>query len=65
MSGSRVARLAVLAGLAVLALDLVIDRGPSLIFLIGFVAVCVAAALAVHPRDFFVVGVLPPSSCWA
>ena len=42
MAGSRVTRLAVLAGLVVLLL------------------VCVGAALAVHPRDFFHVGVLPP-----
>lgn len=27
---------------------------------LAFVAICAAAALGVHPRDFFVVGVLPP-----
>ena len=27
---------------------------------VGFVLVCAAAALAVRPREFFVVGVLPP-----
>jgi hypothetical protein len=32
------------------------------IFDLTFVAVCVAAALLVRPRDFFVVGVLPPLS---
>ena len=60
MPGSRVTRLSVLAGLLVLALDLVIDGRLTLVFDIGFVLVCVGAALAVHPRDFFRVGVLPP-----
>jgi hypothetical protein len=60
MAGSRVMRLAVLAGVLVLALDLGIFDRPTLVFDIGFVLVCVGAALAVHPRDFFVVGVLPP-----
>ena len=60
MAGSRVTRLAVLAGLVVLALDLAISRQLTCIFDIGFVLVCVGAALAVHPRDFFHVGVLPP-----
>jgi hypothetical protein len=32
------------------------------VFDLTFVAVCVAAALLVRPRDFFVVGVLPPLS---
>jgi hypothetical protein len=60
ISGSRVLRLAALAGLLVLALDLAIHRHPSLVFDVGFVLVCVGAALAVRPDDFFAVGVLPP-----
>ena len=60
MSGSRVTRLAVLAALVVLALDLAISQRLTFVFDIGFVLVCVGAALAVHPRDFFHVGVLPP-----
>jgi hypothetical protein len=60
MAGSRVMRLAVLTGLLVLALDLAIFGRPTLVFDIGFVLVCVGAALAVHPRDFFSIGVLPP-----
>lgn len=60
MSGSRVTRLAVLAGVLVLALDLLVFRHPTVVFGLGFVVICVAAALAVRPRDFFVVGVLPP-----
>jgi hypothetical protein len=60
MTGSRVTRLAVVAALVVLALDLVINRRLTPLFDVGFVIVCVGAALAVHPRDFFHVGVLPP-----
>ena len=46
--------------LLVLALDLAIIGRLTLLFDIGFVLLCVGAALAVHPRDFFHVGVLPP-----
>ncbi len=60
MAGSRVTRLAVVAALVVLAANLAISRQLTFIFDIGFVLVCVGAALAVHPRDFFSVGVLPP-----
>jgi hypothetical protein len=60
MTGSRVTRLAVVAALVVLALDLAINRRLTPLFDVGFVIVCVGAALAVHPRDFFHVGVLPP-----
>jgi hypothetical protein len=34
--------------------------GIGLFFDLSFVVVCVAAALAVRPQDFFTVGVLPP-----
>jgi hypothetical protein len=60
MAGSRVTRLAVLGGLLVLALDLAVFGRLNLLFDLGFVLVCVGAALGVHPRDFFRVGVLPP-----
>ena len=60
MAGSRVMRLAVMVGLLVLALDLAINSRLTLLFDIGFVLLCLAAALAVRPRDFFHVGVLPP-----
>ena len=55
--------LAVSGGAAVLlvaALDLLVFHDVTLLTDIAFVLVCVAAALAVHPRDFFVVGVCPP-----
>ncbi len=60
MAGSRVTRLAVLGGLVVLALDLALLGRLNVLFDIGFVLVCLGAALAVHPRDFFRIGVLPP-----
>jgi len=60
MAGSRVTRLAIWGGLLVLALDLAINERLTLVFDLGFVLLCVGAALAVRPRDFFQVGVLPP-----
>jgi mannose/fructose/N-acetylgalactosamine-specific phosphotransferase system component IIC len=46
--------------LAVIALDLLVFGRLGLPFDVVFVLACAAAALAVRPRDFFVVGVLPP-----
>jgi len=60
MAGSRVMRLAVLVCLLALSVDLAVNGALTLVFDIAFVLVCLAAALAVHPRDFFRVGVLPP-----
>ena len=60
LTGSRVIRLSVLAGLLVLAVDLLLGPELSLLFDLGFVVLCVTAALAVRPADFFVVAVLPP-----
>lgn len=60
MSGSRVTRLAVTLGVLLLVLDLGIDRRLTLVFDVGFVLLCGGVALAVRPRDFFRVGVLPP-----
>ena len=39
---------------------LAVGDGISLFFDLMFVVVCVAAALAVRPRDFFLIGVFPP-----
>jgi hypothetical protein len=44
----------------VVLLDLRVFDSLTLLFDIAFVVVCTAAALAVRPRDFFLVGVLPP-----
>ena len=60
MAGSRVVRLAVLLGLTTLGLDLLVGSDLGLVFDLGFVAVCLGAALAVRPGDFFTVGVMPP-----
>jgi len=46
--------------LPVIALDLLVFGRLGLPFDVVFVLACAAAALAVRPRDFFVVGVLPP-----
>lgn len=54
---------AVAAGVLVLLvvlLDLAVSSDVTWFFDIAFVLVCVAAALAVRPRDFFVIGVFPP-----
>ncbi len=48
--------------LAVALVDTVAFDRLTVLFDITFVVVCVGAALAVRPRDFFVVGVLPPLS---
>jgi hypothetical protein len=62
--GRRPGRLVVaasaLAVLALVLLDLLVFDRLNLAFDIAFVLVCISAALAVRPRDFFVVGVLPP-----
>ncbi len=52
--------LSALAGLALLGLDILVTGRLSLLFDLGFVVTCIAVALAVRPRDFFTVGVLPP-----
>jgi hypothetical protein len=60
LAGSRVTRLAIWGCVPVVALDLAINDRLTLLFDLGFVVLCVGAALAVRPRDFFQVGVLPP-----
>ena len=46
--------------LLVVVLDLLVFSGVTVLFDVAFVLVCVAAALAVRPQDFFVIGVFPP-----
>lgn len=58
--GRLVAAAAALAMLLVALLDLGVFGHLTVFFDLCFVAACVAAALTVRPRDFFVVGVLPP-----
>lgn len=52
--------LAVAVLLTVVVLDLLLSADLGALFDLAFVALSVAAALAVRPRDFFTVGVLPP-----
>lgn len=57
--GRLVVGAATLALVAVVLVSLLFGR-IGLFFDLAFVTVCVAAALAVRPQDFFTVGVLPP-----
>ena len=59
-SGRELAALGVALALPAAALDLVLGGRIGLLFDLAFVVLCLALALAVHPRDFFTVGVLPP-----
>ncbi len=62
--GREPGRQVVALGLALALTAVVIDQGlfgkVGLFFDLCFVLICVATALAVRPRDFFTVGVLPP-----
>lgn len=58
--GSGVVVVTVVVALAAVLLDLALLGRVSVIFDLVFVLLCVTGALLVHPRDFFVVGVLPP-----
>lgn len=60
LSGDRTIRLSLLACLLIVGGDLLAGEGLGLAFDVGLVLVCVGAALAVRPRDFFTAGVLPP-----
>lgn len=62
--GEEPGRQVVLLGIALVltgvALDIVVFGHVGWLFDIVFVLSCVTVALAVRPRDFFTVGVLPP-----
>lgn len=62
--GREPGRQVVALGLALALTGVVVDRlvagRVGLLFDTCFVLLCVAMALAVRPRDFFTVGVLPP-----
>ncbi|MBM7516197.1 DUF6542 domain-containing protein [Nocardioides nitrophenolicus] len=58
--GREVVSLALALLLTATVLDLAFSEGLGLFFDLAFVTLCVGAALAVRPRDFFLVGVLPP-----
>jgi hypothetical protein len=58
--GRRVVALGIALALTTAALDLTLTGRISLVFDLVFVALSLGLALVVHPRDFFIVGVLPP-----
>ena len=58
--GREVASLVIALLLSATVLDLMLSTGLGLFFDLAFVTLCVGAALAVRPPDFFLVGVLPP-----
>jgi hypothetical protein len=62
--GRKPAPLVVLASAALMLLVVLVDllafNALTAMSDVAFVLVCAAAALAVRPREFFVVGVLPP-----
>lgn len=58
--GRQVVTLGALTAAAAAWLDVGLSGRLMLFFDVTFVVVCLAAALAVRPRDFFLVGVLPP-----
>ncbi len=58
--GRLVVHAAAAAALLVVLARLVLADELTWVFDVAFVLLCVSAALAVRPRDFFVVGVMPP-----
>lgn len=58
--GHEVVALGAALTMSAVSIDLLLGSRLTLFFDLCFVAVCVAVALAVRPRDFFTVGVLPP-----
>ena len=58
--GRQVVVLSTLAAVGVAALNVALTGRLSLFFDLTFVVICLVAALAVRPRDFFLVGVMPP-----
>jgi len=58
--GRQVVALGAALALTVVVVDLMLIGRVSLFFDLCFVALCGGLALAVRPRDFFIVGVLPP-----
>lgn len=58
--GRQVVALGVAVALTAVVLDQLLVGRVSIFFDLCFVALCVAVALLVTPRDFFTAGVLPP-----
>jgi len=58
--GRLVAHAAAAVALVVVVAHLLLADQLTWAFDVAFVLVCISAALAVRPRDFFVIGVMPP-----
>ncbi len=58
--GSEVVALTVALTLTAATVEITVGGHLRLFFDLCFVAICLAAAMLVRPRDFFTVGVLPP-----
>ncbi|MFP5253142.1 MAG: DUF6542 domain-containing protein [Actinomycetes bacterium] len=58
--GRLVVHAAAVVALVVVVAHLLLTDRLTWVFDAAFVLVCVSAALAVRPRDFFVIGVMPP-----
>ncbi len=58
--GRLVVHAAAAVALLVVVAHLMLADELTWVFDVAFVLVCVSAALAVRPRDFFAVGVMPP-----
>lgn len=58
--GRRVVVLGVALALTATSLDLILTDRLGIVFDLLFAALSLGLALMVHPRDFFVAGVLPP-----
>jgi hypothetical protein len=58
--GSEVVALASALTLTAATVEIAVTGHLRLLFDVCFVAICLASALLVRPRDFFTVGVLPP-----
>ena len=58
--GRQVVALGLALALTAVVLDQALIGQVGVLFDVCFVLLCIGTALAVHPRDFFTVGVLPP-----
>lgn len=58
--GRLVVHAAAAVALVVVVAHLLLTDRLTWVFDVAFVLVCISAALAVRPRDFFVIGVMPP-----
>ncbi len=58
--GRQVVALGAALALTAVVVDQLVADGVGVLFDVAFILACAAMALAVRPRDFFTVGVVPP-----